>query len=218
MRGVSDVIAEVGASSLAQMGQVMGAVMAKTKGQADGGRQVNDDRRAPQRPPELSPQARNRMEDFFEKHSWIDRTNARDPITAVVLGIDLLVANQGLRPESQEYWDTVEDMMAASPKLRPFMDDDRQDDPPPRRDANGGRQQQAPIRRGPAVGGGSERGAGAPPARPGVQQVFLSPGRRQAMIAAGTLGSDGKTVQNREKFDRQMKQFAAYDAENGQQA
>lgn len=184
--------------------------------QDDGRRQPDDNRRAPPRPAPLSPRANDRMEDFFDRHSWIDRTNANNPTTQAVLKIDALVASEGFRPESQEYWDAVEDMMAANPRLRPFLEDNRQDDPPPARNTR--QQAPAPQRRGPSVGGGSERGSAPPPARAGVTQVHLSPSRKAAMIASGTLSSDGRTVQNQDKFQRQMKSFAAYDAENGQQA
>lgn len=179
-----------------------------------------DGRRAAPRAPQLSPQAAERMEDFFERHPWINRSDTSDPLTVAVLKIDMLVASEGIRPETQEYWDTVEDMMAANPRLRPMMEDAGRSErePAPRNGARNGGTAPAPLRRGPAVGGGSERGTAPPPARPGTVQVRLTPGRKQALVAAGVLGADGTTVQDQTKFRRMMKSYADYDAANGQTA
>lgn len=164
----------------------------------------------------LSQKAQDNMNAFFAERPWLSRNRA-NPETQIVLAIDNLVARQGLKPETAAYWEAVDQHMRISDGLkhryqRAQTDDGDGDDPPPPRRST----QPAPAgRRGPPVGGGGERGGSqAPPARPGSTQVKLSEGRVEALKSVGALASDGRTVNDRPKFDRYMAQYAKYDRDN----
>lgn len=162
----------------------------------------------------LSPEASALSEDFFARHPWIDRTNLRDPETVELLALDRLVASRGIRPESQAYWDAVEDEMRRSPVLAYRLDDDDEDTRPSRqrgREHNGRSQQQPPARRGPMVGGGGERNGQQREASGG--RVYLSPARREALIAAGVMDARG-TIVDETKFKRTLKSYQDFDREN----
>ena len=177
--------------------------------------------RAPAPPPRV---VQERISQFQEQNPWfnpdpVDRYGRPIPETAetrVMKAIDQSVADDGYNPATQDYWDELED------RARQFLPQrfgrqaqerprDDYDEPP--------RQQQRPAapapqqRRGPPVAGNSDR---APTGRGNT--VYLSPERKEALIMAGALGRDGKTVENPERFQRYLKQYANYDAQNGRGA
>ena len=163
-----------------------------------------------QRQPPIRPAVQERIQDFADAHPWYaSEPNSRD--AQIVRLIDNEVANEGFDPASDDYWDEIEDRIR---DVLPHRFGRQQSQP---RQANGTRQPQPqqqvqPQRRGPMVAGGGERN-GSPAPRP--NQFYMSPDRAQALIAAGALEADGKTVANREKFQRYVRQFQAYDAANG---
>jgi len=156
------------------------------------------------------------VEDFREKHPWL-KTNANgqpaDFDSNIMLQIDNAVASEGFDPQTQDYWDEIDE------RARQYL---------PHRFNNGARGRAAParsaqptqpaqqerppvIRRGPMTPGSSER---AP--QPGSdRKVYLSPERKDALIAAGALGPDGRTVENKDMYTRYMRGFQKYDRENG---
>lgn len=177
--------------------------------------------------PPLPTEVRRRVADFQDQHDWYDGNSAqpRDMDSQIVRQIDAHVASQRFNPGSDAYWDEVESMMRQYLPHR-FQDDGAQP-------VNGNGHQQAsrqqpaqtarrqpaqqrpaaPQLRGPQVGGQSDR---APPSNGGRgQKVYLTPGRKDALIQIGALARDGRTVVDTDRFNRQMKAFAAYDKENG---
>lgn len=171
-----------------------------------------------QAPAPLPRAARELMSDFQNRHDWInpakDRAgNFTDDDTAILMRIDHAVARDGFNPSTQEYWDELEDRAARYLPHR-FAADNQ---PAPARHngqrmANGGQPARvAPERRGPMVGAGNN-GQGP---RPGAQQVHLTSGRKMALIQAGVLADDGRTIQNPVKFKQYLAGYEKYDRANG---
>jgi hypothetical protein len=165
-----------------------------------------------------SPEVTDRVEEFREKFPWYDtrRTdNMGRPIdwkTRVVLDIDLEVAQEGFRPDTDDYWLEVEDRMRERLPQELFRGAGRQqqsrnqDDPPPRQ-----RQSEvSPQRRGPAMPGAGDR----PNNSGGARRVHLTPARKEALQQAGVLASDGRTVQDAQRFERILRQYDNFDREN----
>lgn len=166
-------------------------------------------------PPPPSPATQAFIDDFRGNFPWANLTDPGNPETRTILALDNALANEGYDAETPEYWDELEDRMARAPSLRHRFSDGRRqpDDVPPKGAQQQPQRQAEPARRGPPVSGASDRA----PANGSNQKVYLSPGRKDALIRAGVLAGDGRTVQNREKFTRMMDQYAKYDRENGPQ-
>ncbi len=161
-----------------------------------------------QRPP--SPNVQARLRDFSDQYPWFQVGARGEPLnerTEIAQAIDRAVAKSGFDPETDDYWDELEDRLERHRLIdAPAAGAPQQ---PPRREPRQPVRAAAPDRRGPPTTGGSDRA----PQR-GARDVYISPGRKQAMIEAGVLDRDGR-VANRDKFQRQMKAFADFDAANG---
>lgn len=153
------------------------------------------------RPSRIPPAVQAYVEDFTDNHDWYDPRDPRDIDSQTVLRLDQAVAADGFDPAGQDYWDELNDRMRQHLPHR-FEPVQR----PARQQA-----QAAPQRRGPAVAAPSERS----PAPRQPNQLYLTPGRKQALIEVGALDRDGRTVANREKFAKLAKQYQDYDRVNG---
>jgi hypothetical protein len=147
------------------------------------------------------------IDDFIDRNPWVDlRKGTKDPDSQVLLAVDNMVASDGFDPRTQEYWDELEDRCR---QYLPHRFGNAQ--PAPRtRQAPAPQAAVQPQRRGPPVAAPADRGPALP-----SNQVYLTPGRKTAMIDAGVLDRDGKTVINREKFNNYMKKYGEYDRDNG---
>jgi hypothetical protein len=173
---------------------------------------------APQQQTQPAPQPLSRVvqrfaDDFAERNEWyrpdVRRSDGaiRDMDTRIVLLIDNDLAEEGFDPATPDYWDELED------RARERLPHRFQQAQPT--NGNGQRQpaqqrQVQPERRGPMTTGASDR---AP--TPGRNQVYLSPDRKAALIQAGVLERDGRTVADKAKFNRMMKSYHDYDREYG---
>lgn len=186
--------------------------------------QQPDPRSAPQRqqqpapPRPLSPRAQALANDFASQHDWMGTRDPADENWAfdrdTALRLDAEVTRQGYDPAGLEYWDELEN------RMRRYLPHRFADAQPARRNGNGngngdGATQRStlppPERRGPMVPGGGDRAPGAP----GRNDVLLSPARKAAMMDAGIIGRDGRTVEDKAKFRRMLKQYRDYDRANG---
>lgn len=173
------------------------------------GQQQPQQQRQVQQPQQLAPVVQARVMDFADDHPWYD-PNGNDDDSRAVLRIDREVAADGFNPEGRDYWREIED------RMRDELPHRYETKTQPRQNGNGAQAQQrqeqpAPQRRGPMTGGAADRG----PTTPGKSQVFLDPERKNALILAGALDRDGRTVANKEKFARIVKGYQSYDRENG---
>lgn len=181
------------------------------------GRQQRADLPIMQPPPAA---VRQRIEEFQEKFPWYNTReldNSGRPVdwkTRTVLDIDFEVAQEGFTPNTDDYWAEIEDRMRERLPRSLFEGAGRQpqsrsqDDPPPRQ-----RQPEVPPqRRGPAMPGAGDR----PNANGGPRRVHLTPGRKEALIQAGVLANDGRTVQNQQRFERLLREYDTFDRENAQ--
>ncbi len=186
--------------------------------------------RAAQPPPEemsrqpqvapLPPRALSNIQDFRERYPWF-QPERRNPdgtpanvADSFVLNLDRQVAAEGFDPATPEYWDELEDRMSQwlPPRLVGGANGtpaSQQAPEAPRPAARQAAQTTPPARRGPMVPGAPDH---AP--RQGANVVHLSPGRREAMVLAGALQSDGRTVQDEAKFKAYMRQYADFDRAN----
>lgn len=202
----------------------------------DGTRQTQQDQQRPQptaqRQVQLTSDGRRHRDEFMSEFSWFNR-NARDAETRRdsnrLAFLDDEVAREGYNPNSQEYWDELRERMQ---EVLPHVFDDDDDAPPARngRD-NDRRPKNGSERRMNGNGNGAERkanGNGQPPPRrgppvadtngarqanPNRTTVKITPERKRALIQTGSLGEDGRVL-NEDKFKRQLKNFADYDAQN----
>lgn len=182
-------------------------------------------RQAPAQPPPVAPMSREvqaHFRDFQDAHPWYntDERNrdgsVRDLDTRVALQIDQAVAADGFDPGTPDYWDELDDRMRRylphrferqrggerQPQDgRPQAGDDRRQSQPRR---------QAPEQRGPRIAGGSDRAPASTNDR-----VHISQDRREAMVLAGALDRDGRTVADRTKFNRLVRSYHDYDRLNG---
>lgn len=154
----------------------------------------------PQRPAPLPSAVQSYVEDFAENHDWYNPQDPRNLDSRIVLQLDQAIAAEGFNPSDQDYWDELNDRMR---QYLPHRFEQRQ--------ARQAPVQAAPQRRGPAVAAPSERS----PAPRQPNQLYLTPGRKQALIEVGALDRDGRTVANREKFAKLAKQYQDYDRVNG---
>jgi hypothetical protein len=171
-------------------------------------------------PQPMTREVRERVEDFVEAHPWFkpvqqaDGSTGGDLDTQMALHIDHSVAAEGFQPNTQDYWDEVEDRMRRYLPHRFEQQNGRATG------AANGRQpaaqpaqprQVAPQQRGPRVAGGGE----SAPRQNGANQIYLTPERKQALILSGALDRDGKTINDRAKFGRTVKYYQDYDRANG---
>lgn len=193
-------------------------------GQANGARdQQQQQRREMPAAPRMPAVVQDNVEDFSSRYPWYNPRDKRHVDSQIVLQLDNAVAADGYDPASPEYWDELEDRMKDYLPRR-FADDER----PGQQNGNGragngqrqaqqqqaaaqSTQQTAPQRRGPPMGAPGDRG----PGNLGPNQVYISPERKQAMILAGALDSDGRTITNSEKYRGYLKKYAEYDRANG---
>lgn len=184
----------------------------------DGERRETRGRQAEQSKP-LSAEAQERVADFGEQNPWFKPQDRGDRDSQLVLWIDAQVAAQGLDPATDDYWDEVDDMMRQYLPNRTGRDGGQQQQRQQPQRQNGARAGNsnangASARRGPATGGGGDRAA--PGGKGGRVEVRLTANRKEALILAGVLERDGKTVADRTKFNRMIKQYADYDREHGE--
>lgn len=166
-----------------------------------------------QEAPRLSPTAARLAQQFAEEHDWVDMTRGadgrvRDVDSRRLAMIDNDVAADGYDPSTQEYWDELADRAShiIGKHTAPA---------PQARNGNGATHQPAAAavptqRRGPMTAGSADR---PPPA--GRNQVYLSAARKMAMIEAGALESDGRTVSDKNKFGRLLTRYQEFDRANG---
>ena len=177
-------------------------------------RQVQPTQQQPAGVP-MSPAAKALATQFMQENPWYDARGGNQD-SRVLNAIDSQIYAEGFRPDTQAYWEELYDRMEQYLPHRagaPENEEARR----PAQQQNGaarqnGHQAAQPQRRGPAVGGGGDRG-NAP--APGKNQVYLSPERKQALRDAGLLGDDGKTVLDREKFKSVLKKYQEFDRDNG---
>lgn len=151
---------------------------------------------------------------FTQEHDWYNPNDRRDVDSQTVLTIDNAVFADGFDPSSPDYWAEVQDRMKEKLPWR-FEDDGQQDQS--RQGGNGQqqqgrapqRQQPAPIRRGPPTAGSSDRAAPGG----GKRQVTISPDRKNAMIEAGAIASDGRVV-DKNKYTRLLRSYDEFDRSN----
>lgn len=172
----------------------------------------------PQPPPQqqqrvpLSARAQAMADDFMSRHDWLIRTDPGDQDRGIERDIVQRLDNEVARhydPAGLEYWEVLEH------RMRQYMPHRFNDPAPVERPSNGNgatqrRAAPPPERRGPMVAGA----AGGAPQRSG-NDVYLSPGRKEALIQSGALSRDGKTVEDPAKFRRTLAKFQEYDRTNG---
>lgn len=181
--------------------------------------QQQQQQRQVQAPPRLSAAVQDRVDDFMGEHPWYNPHDPRSTDSKIVLQIDNALATEGFLPDTDAYWD---EMDARARKYLPwrFEEEDGAAAPAQQQQQRNGRaaprqqqqQQQrqvAPQLRGPAVGAPADRG---PQLKP--NQVYISPERKQAMVLAGALDADGRTITNRDKYNGYLKQYADFDRAN----
>lgn len=167
----------------------------------------------PRQPPPIAPAVAMRVEGFAADKPWYNPTDPNNLDSQIVLQIDRAVANEGFDPRTDDYWDEIESRAA---QYLPHRFGRQQQQPQARQAQQPMRQiapqapAVAPQRRGPMVGGGSDR----TPVDTG-NKLYLSPERKQAMIQVGALDADGRTISNPTKFKRLAAQYVAFDRQNG---
>ena len=128
--------------------------------------------------------------EFINENKWYD-PQGRDEDSAIVLAIDQALHREGLRPDTEEYWDELRDR-AARRIPEKFKTTDSSKAP----------QSQRTPRGGPAVGSGREH---APTST--RTEFYISPERKQALIDAGVW--DDPVL--RQKY---VKRYSEYDRSN----
>lgn len=165
--------------------------------------------RQPQgRPAPLPTAAVGYVEDFRAKHNWMKMTPDGRPAdldTEMMLRIDASVAGDGYDPTTQDYWDEIEDRGRRYLAHR-FSAQQQQ----PARAQPQRQPPQNEPRRGPMTTGGADSSA-----RPvNRNQVYLSPGRKEALITLGALDKNGKTVIDKDTYRKYIRAYQEYDREN----
>lgn len=158
---------------------------------------------APAEPP---PAVKAQVEDFLDAHPWA--ASATGAELAAIQRLDKAVAMMGIDPASDRYWDTLEQVMSQDDALKHHFRGDAADAQPLKRPAAPA----APRRAGPPMAGPADRAP--PPNARGGTNVYLSPGRKDAMIRMGVLSNDGRQVLDSNRFNRLLKQYAAHDQQN----
>ena len=160
------------------------------------------------RPAPLPTAAVGYVEDFRAKHNWMKMTPDGRPAdldTEMMLRIDASVAGDGYDPTTQDYWDEIEDRGRRYLGHR-FSAQQQQ----PARNQNPRQPPQNEPRRGPMTTGGADSSA-----RPvNRNQVYLSPGRKEALITLGALDKNGKTVIDKDTYRKYIRAYQEYDREN----
>jgi hypothetical protein len=128
--------------------------------------------------------------EFIEENKWYD-PQGRDEDSAIVLAIDQALHREGLRPDTEEYWDKLRERAARRIPER-FKAPASSEAPAAQRTPRGG----------PAVGSGREH---APTST--RTEVYISPERKQALIDAGVW--DDPVL--RQKY---VKRYSEYDRSN----
>lgn len=123
-------------------------------------------------------------QEFADRNDWYD-PDGKDEDSAIVQTIDRRLADEGLDPSSEDYWDELDKRVR---KRLPHRFEAAR--PKPQRQS------------GPPVGGGREY---APPST--RKEVYVSPERKAAMVAAGAWD-------NPEKRKAMLKRYAEYDRNN----
>lgn len=171
----------------------------------------------PQQPPQRQQAARvpsavqDRIDDFASRFDWYNPYDPRSTDSKIVLQLDQAVAADGYDPASEAYWSELE------ARMKDYLPKYFAEEAPPPRNGNGAAprraappQQQPPRARGPQIGAPGDRAAPLAP-----NQVYISPARKAAMILAGALDSDGRTITNHDRYKGYLKQYADYDRANG---
>lgn len=128
--------------------------------------------------------------EFINENKWYD-PQGRDEDSAIVLAIDQALHREGLRPDTEEYWDELRER-AARRIPEKFGAPEAAKTPTAQRTPRGG----------PAVGSGREH---APTST--RTEVYISPERKQALIDAGVW--DDPVLRN-----KYVKRYAEYDRSN----
>lgn len=167
-------------------------------------REQPQQQRQPQ-PVMLTTRGQDMRDDFLDENSWID-LQGQDRDTRTALEIDASLVSEGYNPNTPEYYEELEDRLreALPQHFRPAGRQNGNER------GNGRRPAAAqPIRRGPAQAAPADRG---PPAQ--TQRVYISEGRRDELVRLGVLDSDRKSVIDRPKLNRLLRQFSDYDRAN----
>ena len=173
--------------------------------------------RQEQRQPQvtIAPAVRENVDDFVAEFPWYHPEDPNNAASQAVLAIDRSVAKDGYDPAGSEYWDEMRARMREELPQRYFAADGggRQ----PARAANGADREQQPRRpaaqpqrRGPSMAGPADSGAGQ-----NRQKVALTKGSKDSLVEMGVIASDGRTVVDRPRFMRMLKQYSEVDAANG---
>jgi hypothetical protein len=166
-----------------------------------------------------------RVRDFEAEHEWYKPNDPNDPDTAVVRALDRQVAAEGFNPATDEYWDELADRLEQrlpqyfggqrGGQRQQQQQQQRQQQRPNGARAGGNGNGASTQRRGPPSGGGGDAGARGAGNGKGVR---LTPGRKEALVLAGILDRDGKTVIDKVKFQRSLKSYADFDREHADEA
>lgn len=162
--------------------------------------------RQPQRQ-RMNPEVQERANEFKRQHAWIN-FDQPDLDTRIAFAIDAEVAKRGFNPLEDDYWDEVEDELRL--RLPHRFAGTRQRQQTEARQEPARERQTQPERRGPRAaqsGNGGGNGSG------GRQRVALTPERKDALIAAGVLEQDGRTIRDQKRFDGIAKKYLAHDRE-----
>lgn len=149
---------------------------------------------AQQRPAQAEPlndMAAHFAKEFIKENPWYDMQGGNEE-SAIVLAIDGALHREGLRPDTEEYWDELRDRAARRLPER-FKNSSS---------SGQGQQTHRQQRGGPAIGSGREH---APTST--RTEVYISPERKQALIDAGVW--DDPVL--RMKY---VKRYAEYDKNN----
>jgi hypothetical protein len=123
----------------------------------------DDLRRKPLSPPQvansISPTAQANVADFMSRHTYY-KPGGQDEVSRIIDQIDARVSER-YDPATPEYFEELEEQMAAHRRLNNLLADADEDAPPPRRTETRGAKEPgngraAPSRGGPPVGGRSE--------------------------------------------------------------
>lgn len=172
--------------------------------------------------PRLSPAAATYVNEFLADFPQVDFNTRmpdgrfRDRTARRIMLIDNEVVEDGFNPNTREYYDELRDrVVQAFPDLaeaeQPQRQASRQVQPQRQQQQAAPRQQQQPTRRGPMMAGSGEGGA----PRPGPNQVMVSQQRKDALMAAGVLGRDGRTVEDPARYQRYLRGYQKFDREHG---
>lgn len=130
----------------------------------------------------LPQEVERRMSNFLKKHEWYN-PDGGDEDSEILIAIDRSVARAGFEPDTDDYWDEIEDRARARLPHH-FKDSKDNDDEPPQRRAD--------TRRSPPVGGGRDQNS-TPRLR--KNEVLVPPELKKNMIEAGQW--DDKKVRDR---------------------